>query len=40
MTGAHWQRAALPYTCIESHKGLRRYGLCDTVVAIGDKTIA
>lgn len=25
--------ASLSYTGIESHKGLRHYGLCDTVVA-------
>lgn len=40
MAGAYWQRAALSYTCIESHKGLSRYSLYDTVVAIDDETTA
>jgi hypothetical protein len=35
-----YEDSSLSYTGIESHKGLRRYGLYDTVVAIDDETIA
>lgn len=35
-----YEDASLSYTGIESHKGLRRYGLYDTVVAIDDETTA
>lgn len=34
-----YEDSSLSYTGIESHKGLRRYGLYDTVVAINDETI-
>lgn len=33
-----YEASSLPYTGIESHKGLRRYGLYDTVVAIDDES--
>jgi hypothetical protein len=35
-----YEDASLSYTGIESHKGLRHYGLYDTVIAVDDKTIA
>ena len=35
-----YEDSSLSYTGIESHKGLRRYGLYDTVVAVDDDTIA
>lgn len=35
-----YEDSSLSYTGVESHKGLRRYGLYDTVVAIDDETIA
>lgn len=35
-----YEDSSLSYSGIESHKGLRRYGLYDTVVAIDDETIA
>ena len=35
-----YEDSSLSYTGIESHKGLRHYGLYDTVVAIDDETIA
>jgi hypothetical protein len=31
-----YEDASLSYTGIDSHKGLRRYGLYDTVVAVED----
>ncbi|MBP8921726.1 MAG: hypothetical protein KBG85_18665, partial [Micropruina sp.] len=33
-----YEDSSLSYTGIESHKGLRRYGLYDTVVAVNDET--
>ncbi|XLP04686.1 DEAD/DEAH box helicase family protein [Microbacterium sp. HA-8] len=35
-----YEDSSLSYTGIESHKGLRRYGLYDTVVAVNDDAIA
>lgn len=35
-----YEDSSLSYTGIESHKGLRRYGLYDTVVAVDDDAIA
>ncbi|CEG94483.1 hypothetical protein [Propionibacterium freudenreichii] len=35
-----YEDSSLSYTGIESHKGLRHYGLYDTVVAIDDETTA
>lgn len=35
-----YEDSSLSYTGIESHKGLRRYGLYDTVVALDEGTIA
>ena len=35
-----YEDSSLSYTGIESHKGLRRYGLYDTVVAVDDEAIA
>ncbi|MEI2621931.1 MAG: hypothetical protein V9G09_14500 [Candidatus Nanopelagicales bacterium] len=34
-----YEDSSLSYTGIESHKGLRRYGLYDTVVAVNDETV-
>jgi len=34
-----YEDASLSYTGIDSHPGLRRYGLYDTVVAIDEKTV-
>ena len=40
MAGAHWVRAALPWTCIESRNELCRYDPLRHCRRHGDKTIA
>jgi hypothetical protein len=35
-----YEDASLSYTGIDSHPGLRHYGLYDTVVAVDDTTVA